>query len=138
MFIDALIVKRDSAKTDKDDLRTVIHYESAANFDTDNDTLIITVDQTTPLQIGPGDWTKIDKNKRKPSYLVKPTVGKEKISLKLDTVKRQITFRWTNTDLPSSAISNNPVIQVEFGAFNQTNEIGLTTKTKGTKQTLWY
>jgi len=138
MFIDALIVKRDSAKTDKDDLRAVIRYESAANFNTDNDTLILSVDQATPLQIGPTDWTKIDKNKRKPSYLVKPTVGKEKISLKLDTAKRQITFRWTNTDLPSSAISNNPVIQVEFGTFNQTNELGLATKTKGTKQTLWY
>ncbi|GAF73011.1 unnamed protein product, partial [marine sediment metagenome] len=64
MFIDALIIKRDLAKQDKDSLRIVINYESAANFNPDNDTLIISIDQEE-LQIDPNNWTKISRKEQK-------------------------------------------------------------------------
>ncbi len=135
MLVDSLIIQRRIDQVDKDSLRATIRIEAERPFDASSNTLTLSIDQKE-LQIGPNDWTKKDKKNQKLSYIEKN--GKEKISLKLDTVKRKISLRWTNTNLSAGVISNAPLIRVAYGGFDKSNILGLSVKTKKAKETLWY
>jgi hypothetical protein len=135
MFVDALIINRITNQTNKDKLRATIRYEAGTPFNANTDTLALAIDQLL-LQISPNDWTKKSKNNQILTYSAK--AGAKKITLKMDTVKRQISLNITNDNLSDSVISATPLVHLAYGSFDWNNVIGLSTKTVKTKQTLLY
>ncbi len=140
LMVNSLVLRRDSRRTDRDRLRTVLTYEAPMKLSAMG-VLTLTIDNKQIFNLsadgsgGTDQWTRILKDGTKASWSTRK--GNENCRIKLDADRRLISVSISRSNLPDTVISDNPTIQLTYtpagggSGFDQIVEIGLAGRTLG-------